>query len=141
MTPLEFARQLVKELDELAVPDPLHAQLGDVIVDCEGTIVSITNKTEQVLTEGAPQCGVIELADIVVVAARECSNVANDDGTTDWAKMDAVSASLDHDGAILEDWADGKMAEAFFRLGRPVITYTIQGGIAFVTLTMTLPIP
>jgi len=140
MTPLEFVQKLAEELDALALPDPVHAQMGDVVVDCQGTTISVLNVTEQEVPFGG-NCDVIQFADIVVIAARECSDVSNDDGTTDWDAQDAVSAAMDADGQILLDWADDKMSDAFFRLGRPALTFTIQGGIAFVTLTMNLPVP
>lgn len=141
MTPLEFAEQLAKELDALSLPDPVYAQLGDIIVDCQGTTVSVMNLAEQDLVPGAPDCGVVEFADIIVIAARECANVANEDGTTNHEAMASVSATMDADGAILLDWADIKMQEALMTLGRPTLTYSIQGGIAFVTLSITLPVP
>ena len=154
MTPLEFAQALADDLKSLtppyvspgpippgSLPLPVYAQLGDIIVDCEGTTVSIMNKTEQEMVAGGSECGIIEMADIIVIAARECADVANDDGTTDHDAMATVAAGMDADGVVLEDWADKLMAESWWRLGRPTITYTIQGAIAFVTLAITLPIP
>ena len=143
MTPLEFAKVLAKELDALLLPDPVHAQLGDIVVDCQGTTISVMNVSEQnaSITSAGGICDVVEMADIIAIAARECADVSNDDGTTDHDAMDAVSATMDADGTILLDWADQKLAEAFFRLGRPTLIFTIQGAIAFVTLSVTLPIP
>lgn len=142
MTPLQFADQLRDDLTTIAVPQPVYAQLGDIVVDCAATTVSVMSVTEQEVTGGlGGQCDVVEIGEVLVIAARECADVANDDGTTDHVAMDAVSAAMDADGALLLEWADKQMSESWFRLGRPALSYTITGAIAFVTLAVSLPIP
>lgn len=140
MTPIEFANTLAADLATLPLPQPVYAQMGDIIVDCAGTTVSVMITTEQEMVAGG-MCDVIEMADLIVIAARECADVSNDDGTTDHVAMDAVSAAMSADSVVLKDWADKMMALSWWRLGRPSITYMIQGGIAFATLSVTLPIP
>jgi hypothetical protein len=122
------------------VPTPVHAQLGELVVPCAGTYVSILTQSEVPLDPDA-KCGAILMADIVAVIARECANVANDDGTTNWVAQDAVSVMLDVDGDLLWDWAEKQRAVAWYRQGTPAIVYTVQGAIAMTTLTVPLPVP
>lgn len=145
MSPLEFAQALVDDLKARygqpptpQLPEPYLAQLGDLVIDCPGTFVTILSKSEQDL---GGNCGSVATADVVAAIARDCAHVANEDGTTDHAAMTAVSAGMDHDAEILQEWGDKLYAESWFRLGRPTITFVVQGGLAVVTMNVTLPIP
>lgn len=138
MTPLEFTRDLAADLTTRGAPPESHAQLGEIIVPCAGTYVSIVN---QVQVDLGNNCAPIELVDVVAVLARDCANVSNDDGTTNWTAQDQVSAGLDADGAMLWDWGEKLLAAAWYRTGTPTLTYTILGGIAMVTLGIQLPLP
>jgi hypothetical protein len=46
VTPLGFVHALVDDLSTLLLPEPVHGQLGEIIVPCAGTYVSILNQTE-----------------------------------------------------------------------------------------------
>ena len=143
MTPLAYAQDLVDELARtypLLPAPPKHAQLGDLVIDCAGLYATVLTLTESEV--GAKNCGYITLADITVVAARDCAHVSNDDGTTNWAAQDAVSAQMDLDGDMLWEWAEKQRASAFFAPPNPPsITYMITGGVALTTLGVQLPVP
>jgi hypothetical protein len=138
VTPLGFVHALVDDLSTLLLPEPVHGQLGEIIVPCAGTYVSILNQTE---VELGANCDTVLLADVAVVAARDCANVSNDDGTTNWDAQDAVSLLLDRDGTVLWEWAEKQRADAWYRQGTPTITYMTLGAIAMTTLGVLLPIP
>ena len=145
MSPFEFAQALIEDLKarygqppDPQLPEPYLAQLGDLVIDCAGTFVTILSKSEQDL---GGNCGSVAMADVVAAISRDCANVALDDGTTDHDAMNTVSAGMDHDAEILQEWGDKLYAESWFRLTRPVITFIVQGGLATVTMNVTLPIP
>jgi hypothetical protein len=138
MTPLEFTRQIAKELETSLLPKPINAQVGEVIIPCPGTIVSILIVSEIDL---GGNCGSIPVGDVVISAAYDCSFTANDDGTTNWPKQDEVSALLDTAGDFLLAWADEARADAVYRGGMPSVTFLQIGGLAIATLSVSLPIP
>jgi hypothetical protein len=141
MTPLAYAQNLVADLVRsypLLPAPPAHAQLGDLVVDCAGVYATVLTVTEY---EIAPNCGSITMADITVVAARDCANVSNDDGTTNWAAQDTVSAQMDADADVLWEWAGKQRADAFAPTNPPSITFMITGGVALTTLGVQLPVP
>ena len=141
MTPLAYAQDLVADLVRLypSLPaPPSHAQLGDLVVDCAGVYATVLTVTEFDL---GGNCGFITLADISVVAARDCANVSNDDGSTNWAVQDVVSAQMDADADVLWEWAEKQRADAFAPTTPPSITFMITGGVALSTLGVQLPVP
>jgi len=141
MTPLAFARALVEDLvrsHPLLPAPPAHAQVGDLVVDCPGVYATITNITEYDL---GGNCGFITMADITVIAARDCAFVANEDGTTDWAKQDTVSAQMDLDEELLWEWGQKHRAEAFAPTTPPSVTFMNTAGLGLTTLLLQLPVP
>jgi len=144
VTPLNFAQDLAADLSHLPLPPEFHGQLGEIVVPCAGTYVSALT-TAEVNPHGdlgtAAHCDRIQMADISVVVARECANVANDDGTTNWEAQDAVSASMDADGEMLRDWAEKIRADAWYVQGVVTVTYTITGAMQMVILSFTTPVP
>ncbi len=138
MTPLTFAQDLAADLATRGAPQPAHGQLGEVVLDCAGTIVSILTQSEYDLGNN---CGAIDLVDVVASITRDCSFVANQDGTTDWAKQDQVSAALDLDATLLWDWGEKLRATAWLRTGTPTVLFTQMGGVASATLNIQLPLP
>lgn len=143
MSPLEFAEALVVDLRAQypSAPPPDLAQLGDLVVDCQGTFVTILSTSEQDIAGTASNCDPVEMCDVVAAIARDCANVAREDGTTDHVLMTQVSEQMDLDAVALRDWADKLYAASWFRLGHPTLTFIIQGGIATVTMNVTLPLP
>lgn len=142
MTPLAFARDLVDNLVAtypLLPAPPQHAQLGDLVIDCAGVYATILNLTE--FAVGGRNCGYVTIADISVVATRDCANVSNEDGTTNWAAQDVVSAQMDLDADMLWEWAEKQRADAFAPTTPPSITFMITGGVALTTLGVQLPVP
>ena len=141
VTPLAFAEELVTDLirmyPSLPAP-PTHAQLGDLVVDCAGVYATVLNLTEYDL---GSNCGSILLADITIIAARDCANVSNDDGTTDWAKQDVVSTNMDADSEAMWEWAQKQRADAFSPTTPPSVTYMITGAVALTSLAVQLPVP
>lgn len=142
MTPLQFTQSLVDDLVAvygfLPAP-PAHAQLGDLVVDCAGVYATVLNLTEFPI--GDFNCGAVTLADITVVAARDCANVSNEDGTTNWVTQDRLSAQMDLDSDILWDWAEKQRADAFAPTTPQTITFMITGGVAMTSLAVQLPVP
>lgn len=157
MTPLEFAEALAVDLSTFAallpmpipagpLPAPFHAQLGDIVVDCPGTTVTIQTVTDVDPTGGGgnrSHCDTIEMANVIIIAARDCSFVANEDGTTDWDKQDLVSTQQDNDANALREHAEKWRADAWYLpIGVPVtLTFTNTGNLAWVQITLQLPIP
>ena len=72
MTPLTFAQDLAADLATRGAPQPAHGQLGEVVLDCAGTIVSILTQSEYDLGNN---CGAIDLVDVVASITRDCSLV------------------------------------------------------------------
>ena len=144
MTPLAFAQELVADLIRsypLLPAPPAHAQIGDLVVDCAGVYATVLNLTEFPLNAGTQNCGAVTLADISVVAAHDCANVSNDDGTTNWAAQDVISAAMSADADMLWEWAAKQRADAFVPTTPPSITFMITGGVAATTLGVQLPVP
>lgn len=143
MTPLAFTQTLVDDLVAsypLLPAPPAHAQLGDLVVDCAGVYATILNLTEFAIA-GSQHCGYVTLADLSVVAAHDCANVANEDGTTNWQQQDIVSAQMDVDGDMLWEWAEKQRADSYVLTTPPSITYIITGAVAMTTLGLQLPVP
>jgi hypothetical protein len=148
VTPLAFAEKVAEDLSALPLPAAFHGQLGDIVVPCAGTYVTVTGLVDidptgagiGALSTG--NCGTITMADLQIIAARDCANVALDDGATNWTVMDGVSASLDADGDTLWNWADSERDLAWYKTpGGPSISYVIEGALSRVTLTVQLPLP
>ena len=155
MTPLQFAQSLAGQLagvspfsspftlpfggtSHLLLPQGIHAQLGNVVIDCAGTWVTIINTNERDLSG----CGTVEMADVNVVAALDCAFVAHEDGTTNWPAMDAVMGQLDVVTAELAEWARGLVeADRWAGAAFNGTAWTLEGGLAIVTIGMTLPVP
>ena len=138
MTPLGFAQYLVDDLaaSYSLLPRPGHAQLGDLVIDCAGTFITVLNLTEFDL--GA-NCDAATLADLSVIAAHECANVSNDDGTTNWVVQDSVSRQMDLDSQMLWEWGEKHRADAVVNSGvPPTITFSISGGVASTIPTIQL---
>jgi hypothetical protein len=138
MTPLGFTEELAADLATRGAPQPAHGQLGEVVLACAGTIVSILTHTEIDL---GGNCGVIELVDVVATITRDCANVAYEDGTTNWAAQDRVSVLLDADATLLWEWGEKLRAAAWYRGQPPALVYSQLGGVANVTLSIQLPLP
>ena len=142
MTPLAFTQSLIADLARsypLLPAPPTHAQMGDLVVDCAGLYATVLSRTQYEV--GGPHCGFATLADITVVAARDCANVSHDDGTTNWPIQDVVSVQMDMDSEMLWEWAEKQQADAFTPVTPPSITYMITGGVALTTLAVQLPVP
>jgi hypothetical protein len=138
VTPLRFAQSVATLLGGRGLPQPVHAQLGNIEVPCEGTYVTVLTSTYQDL---GGNCGLIQMADLVIIAARDCSFTANEDGTTNWEQQDAVSAALDRDTNTILAWAEGARAEAVLRTSTPSASFQNTGGLALVTVLAQLPVP
>ena len=67
--------------------------------------------------------------------------MSNDDGSTNWAVQDVVSAQMDVDADALWEWAEKQRADAFAPTTPPSITFMITGGVAMSTLGVQLPVP
>jgi len=148
VTPLQFAQALAADLATLPLPAPAHGQLGEIVVPCAGTYVSVVTTSRVDPTTGASlggfgNCDRIEMAVVSVVAARDCADVANQDGSTNWVQQDVVSTSMDVDGQILWDWSDKMLADAWYtQPGVPTtVTYQILGALQMVVLGVQLPVP
>ena len=143
MTPLGYVLDLVDDLAAtypLLPAPPAHAQLGDLVIDCAGLYATVLNLSEFAVGGGI-NCGTITLADITIIAARDCGFVARDDGTTDWSAQDAVSAQMDVDADMLWEWAQKQRVDAFAPTTPPSITFMLTGGVALTTLGVQLPVP
>ena len=138
-TPLEFGKALLDDLTAVVVPLPgeRYATLGNVVVSCESLIVSSTGVDGQQLSD-VPQCDVVQIGGYVISLARECSNVANDDGTTNVAVAETVSVKMDKDAETLWNWAQG--LEVYITKDYSV-AWVITGGLAITTLSLTVGIP
>lgn len=142
MTPLAFTQDLIVDLARSypQLPSPTHAQLGDLVVDCAGLYGTVLNLTEFAVGGGI-NCGFITLADITVVSARDCANVSNDDGTTNWTVQNVVSVAMDADSTVLWEWAEKARVDSFAPTTPPSVTFLITGGVSMVMLNVQLPVP
>lgn len=140
MTPYEFAQALAADSRLAALPHPVLPQLGDVVVDCEGTWVSVTSVNSETVA-GSAACGIIEMADVTLVSAFECSITADDDGLTDPTKLAEVSAKMDVIGTALRDFAEEIVAAGFVEGNVNGTQYVNTGGLGIVTVTLTTPVP
>lgn len=142
MTPLAFAEDLVDDLTfqyPLLPAPPAHAQLGDLVIDCAGVYATVLTLSDFEI--GGRNCGTITLADLTIVAARDCANVSNDDGTTNWVVQDQVSAQMDLDSQAMWEWAQKQRVDSFAPTTPPSITFLITGAVAMTTLGVQLPVP
>jgi hypothetical protein len=138
VTPLQFTRSIAKPLEDSMLPQPTSAQVGEIIIPCAGTYVTILNQTE--IDQGR-NCDAIPVGDVVITSAFDCANVANDDGTTNWDAQDVVSAQLDLAGDYLWGYIADIRADVVYRSNPPVLSYLQTGGLAMATITAQLPIP
>lgn len=123
MTPYEKAQQILDEVKALAdsrfliLPGPEmnhYAQVGNNVIACAGVTVTYTGSNVDPLTPAnaeniaafqSMQCGPGQLGIFNIVIARDCANIANQDGTDDPVKVAALSALMDADGQLLWDFA------------------------------------
>lgn len=120
------------------LPQPTTAQVGEIVIPCAGTYVTILNQTE--IDQGR-NCDAIPVGDTVITAAFDCANVANDDGSTNWEAQDVVSAQLDLAGDYLWSYVAELRADVVYRGNPPLLSYLQLGGLAMATITAQLPIP
>ena len=139
MTPLEYGQELLDDLKArvLSAPANSYAQLGPPIIDCESIIVAATGADGQPLS-GVPNCDIAQIGTYSVSIARDCSDVANEDGTTDVTALNKVSEQQDTDAKSLWEWAEGL---DFFITKSFSVGWVITGGLAITTLTLTIGVP
>lgn len=142
MTPLEFAEALKNELATLSsLPTPATAQLGNIVIPCAGTYVSVASTSQaNILDVHCEQS--VELADVQVAVAFDCAVTFDDDGVTDQSALSRASKQMDDAGVALTSWAvshvkDGQWGNAQFN----GTSFAIDGGLAVVTIGLTLPVP
>lgn len=146
MTPYEFAQALAADLDTLPLPKfesggKTLAQVGDVIVDCEGTWVTINNVSERLIDDRNRSCGSAEVADIQIASAFACAFTADDTGITDPVQLAKVSAEQSRISTVLTEYAKAIAAQSFPEGTFQGIQYGNTGGIAIVTVSFTASVP
>jgi hypothetical protein len=138
VTPLEYTRWIAKRLEASSLPREVNAQVGEIIIPCPGTYVTLLGQTE---IDMGRHCDAIPVGDIVITAAFDCAFTANDDGTTNWDQQDLVSAQLDLAGDYLWRWVEDARADVVYRGTSPVLSFLQLGGLAMATISAQLPIP
>ena len=146
MTPYEFAEALAADLATLPLPkfesgSKVLAQVGDIIVDCEGTWVTINNVSEQLVDDRNRHCGSAEVADIQIASAFACAFTADDTGITDPDKLAEVSKQQSRISTILTEFAKAIAANSFPEGTLQGIQYGNTGGLAIVTVSFTASVP
>lgn len=142
MTPYSFAQEMAEDLKALKLElGPVLPQLGDIVVDCAGIWVSVTNTSEQDLVDGAPHCGAADMADVQIVGAFECSITSDDEGLTDPELLADVSARLDVVGERLREYTDLRMENTYPDSTFSGIQFQNTGGLGMVVVSFTTPIP
>lgn len=129
-------QEFEEKLGAFIVSDPpsVHwAQLGQLTMTCTSYAVGTTGVREEPLFP-APglECQMLEIADLIAAIARECSFEGNEDGTTDPAKVEAISMQQDEDLTALRAWSEA--------LPKPpqtpdFIQFVSEGGLAVTTLS------
>jgi hypothetical protein len=138
MTPYEFAQDLRDDLDTLTVPKQVLAQVGDIIIDCQGTWVTVANTTRQDLIPGSPHCGQIDMGDIQIAAAFECSLTSDETGITDPDKLAKVSQEQSN----IADTLTTYIGQVIGRDGTfSGIQFQNNGNLGIVIATFSMPIP
>ena len=138
MTPLGFTQSVATALAARGLPTPAKGLLGPLQVPCAGTYVTALNVTYQDL---GGNCGLIQMVDLIIIAARDCAFTANEDGTTNWTAQDAVSTALNADTQTVLDWVEAARADAVIRGAAPTASFQSDGAIAQVTVQVQLPVP
>jgi hypothetical protein len=145
VTPYEFAQDIRDDLQPpiwTNLPQPVLPQVGDIIVDCEGTWVSVINVDEQDVFELGPGCEqMVEMADIQIIAAIECSMTGDDDGLTDPVLLADVSTRLDAVGVTLTKFARDLVKSGVAEDTFNGIQYQNTGNLGIVTVTLSAPVP
>ena len=138
----------VKELFDLLVAQPgwsvppnkglparRWCQYGIPVVTCEELAMGVLNLREEDVVPGAPQCGTLQLADLMVVVGRECGDESTNEGSTDIPAAEQNAVYMDADTTVLRDWLD----QIEVSPTSPVsFGYAVEGGIAYVTLNVAV---
>lgn len=144
MTPLEKAQQILDQIvakatplgPDYVLPDLRYVQLGTPVISCASVIVAGLS----LATDGASlgilnvDCDAMQVCTFQVTIARDCSWVANEDGSDDPTRVAQASAMLSSDGELLWDYAQHFV---------PMVTkqwnnaWDLIGGIGISTLALT----
>lgn len=142
MTPWGKADSLLKDLisaagvAHLSLPERRYAQLGEPVVACAAVQVALTG-LEQAGPEYQPQAGCVtaQVGTFVVIIARDCAVVFNDDGTDDPKLVVDVSQDMSEDGDFLWNWANE--VETFITKTMS-LSWILEGGLSITSVSMTL---
>ena len=140
MSTLDEVRAIGDALFALVTVNPptiRWSQLGSPMVTCESMAVGTSTVRDELVVTNAngKSCIAYELLDVVGLIARECSFEANDDGTTDVARVNENSEQMDTDLTALRAWAAA--------LERPAgtletVQFLNEGALSVVTLSTTV---
>lgn len=143
MTPWGKADALLKDLvaaagiAHLPLPERQYAQLGEPVVACAAVQVALTG-LEQAGPEYQPQaCDTSQVGTFVVIIARDCAVVFNDDGTDDPKLVVDASQDMSEDGDFLWVWAESVPTFITKTLS---LGWILEGGLSITSVSMTLGI-
>ena len=114
-------------------------QVGDIVADCEGTWVSVTNYEEHDVFN-SPACGMVEMADLSIIGAFNCSVTSDQEGITDPALLAEVSATMDQIGTAITDFVKEYVKGTFVEGSFNGVQYVNNGGLGMVIVSFTAPI-
>lgn len=146
MTPFEYADSLRKDFEDFSatcsppvtIPAMSYTKLGEQVIACESLIFAVTDISAQPLFENGMVCGFLQVGTIIATLARDCAYEMEEDGTENVEQVAAIAADLDRDSDCLWGWAltvDPYMVKDFG------IGFTIIGGLAITSLSLTLGVP
>ncbi len=151
MTPFSKGKELLADVVSYAetahvvLPKTQYAQIGNNTIACAGVYVTALGTDRQTLENSTAVnfgselqlqvCGVVQLATYNIVIARDCANIANQDGTDDPVRVAALSDELDLDGELL--WNFAEQYEAW-NTKTYSMRWEIEGNLAYTSLSMTI---
>jgi hypothetical protein len=139
VTPLEKAAEILQGIELQAatngvtLPTLRYTQMAQPVIACAGVIVAVT-ATDPHPLYGPVECNASQQVTFAVSIARDCSHVANDDGTDDIVKLGQVSMTMQGDHDVLWDFA--ACFEEYLSKQWSV-RMVITGGVAITSMTLT----
>lgn len=142
-TALEKANELLASLQAFAIadnsplPTPAYAQLGEAVVTCASTIVTLTS-IDPVGAEYQPDCTPGQIGNFAITIARDCGVVYDEtSGVDDPDLVVAASEDMDADGDLLWRWA---ATLDLFYVKTWTVSFSLPGGLLISAMALTLGI-
>lgn len=144
MNAYEKAQQLLQLIEtealpfepEYTLPSQRYARVGTGVISCASVQVAALDMSPDGLDNGqvTVHCDAIQLSNFACIISRDCSFVANEDGSDDPKRVGEASALGAKDAQFLWNWA--QHYDAYFSKQFSV-GWIFTGGILITTLSLT----